>query len=82
MQAPSDVPDIGVAAGLVRAVTHDERLPWETMSSLGQLKQQRDMGFMREGVLRMLARDPAARPTLKEVVEQWKRGMQARELAC
>ena len=45
-------------------------LPWEVEANAAQFRKK--MGFMAPMLLRMVARDPAKRPTLREVDSAWR----------
>lgn len=47
-------------------------LPWEDTASADFVENEARLGWMRATICSMLNRDPAQRPTLAEVVHQWR----------
>ena len=53
-----------------------EKLPWENTESADFNTNMRQLGFMKGAILRMLARDPRERISLREALLEWRSHLQ------
>ena len=61
---------------LARTMQGGRRLPWEDADDPARDANLRRLGFMRDGILGMLARDPRERASLADVLRSWRSTLQ------